>query len=113
MRFRALPLLLACALVRPCGANEALDWNDAARETLAAAGASSPAAARALAIAHAALFDAVIAVSTAPSRRPYLYPGAASDRGGAAAAAAAQAAHDALSELFPERRRELDARLAT
>lgn len=86
------------------------DWNQTALKATEVAGMGPPVQARAMAIVHAAIYDAVNALD----RRHSAYavtvtvpPGASID------SAAAAAAHGALVRLFPPQQAMIDAALAT
>jgi hypothetical protein len=114
----ARPVLHLEALEDRClpSADVVLEWNAIALDALkndsllSAPRQNNPgSASRALAIAQAAVFDAVNSIDR--SYEPYLTQVNA-PAGAALTAAAAQAAHDTLAALFPEYSATLDARLA-
>lgn len=101
----------------PPGRDAVMDWNSVALEVVAEdhSGTFGPPSqggpvrtARALAIVHAAVFDAVNSIE--PQHTPYLlsHPG----QGASIDAAAATAAHDTLIALYPDQAAELDAELS-
>jgi hypothetical protein len=89
-------------------ADVVLDWNEEALDTFRALSTNPPAASRALAIMHVAIFDAVNSLER--THRPYavrpLAPPTASRE-----AAVAAAAHTVLTALFPARADVFDAAL--
>lgn len=85
-----------------------IDWNVTALSVTQAAGASAATQYRALAIAHAAIFDAVNAID----RRYTTYAVSVKAPAGASSeAAAAAAAHEALVRLYPAQQTALDTAL--
>jgi hypothetical protein len=93
----AAVLTIACAgLAR---ADVVTDWNQAVLDSIAATGTPPPVASRAMAIVHVSVYDAVNGIS----RRHAPYRVATNPPPASMEAAAAQAAHDALVELFPDR----------
>src|SRR5439155_7924270 len=90
-------------------ANVVLEWNQLALHAVGQARVSPPVASRALAITQAAVYDAVVAIDR--SFEPY-HASVQASRGASPEAAAAQAAHDALSALFPAQAATFDAALA-
>lgn len=90
-------------------ADAVLDWNKTALEAVVASKQSPPLTTRSMAIAHAAIYDAVNAIEGryAPYR-----PTAKPPAGASAEAAAAGAAHAVLVRLFPDQKVALDATLA-
>ena len=100
-------LLLACPVV--ARADVVLDWNAITLDTIRATRLPPPRATRLLAMVHVAMYDAVNGIEGvhtpySVTRRPV--PGAS------AAAAAATAAHDILTDQFPERSASFDEHLA-
>ena len=92
---------LSAGIVR---ADVVLDWNEVA---LAAVATSRPPdGARAMAMMHVAMFDAINAVE--PKYRAYAYPSKASGSVSAEAAAAA-AAQTVLAKLFPDQAQKIEA----
>ena len=84
-------------------ADTVLDWNEIA---LAAVATSRPPdGARAMAMMHVAMFDAVNAIEQ--KYRPYAYP-AKGSKDASSDAAAAAAAHAVLSKLFPDQAQTFD-----
>lgn len=102
-------LLVAGLFGSPARADVVTDWNEIAVAATVAAGLPPPPQARAMALVHASIYDAVNGVN--PHRRPYLADKAAVS-GASAEAAAAAAAHQMLARLFPQARAQLDAALA-
>ena len=101
-------LLAALSLVGSARADVVTDWNQTAIATLNAAGVRFPPQTRALAMMHAAMFDAVNATNhryTAYAVDIYA-PGASPE------AAAAAAAHGVLLNLIPSQQVNLDAAYA-
>ena len=91
--------------IEPAQADLVIKWNEATLAAIRADKTSPPVAARNLAIVHASIYDAVMAI--ARTHEPYLVnatapPGASMD------AAAAAAAHWALVALFPKQREFFD-----
>src|SRR5205814_8650712 len=76
----------------------ATDWNNAALDAIRADRTVPPVASRSLAIAHAAIYDAVNGIARTHER--YLVPSAVPTSASRVAAASA-AAHQALLSLFP------------
>jgi hypothetical protein len=102
----AVLLVLSCVSVR---ADVVLDWNNVLLDSIRANNVPPPAASRAMAIMHAAMFDAVNSVDR--THTPYhiqLNVPVDTSR----EAAAAQAAHNVLGSLFPTRQATYDAALA-
>jgi len=91
-------------------ANPVLEWNQLTLDAIRLTNTSTPLASRALAITQAAVYDAVNAIDG--SYAPYAFSGHAPP-GASLGAAAAVAAHDTLVELFPTRRADFDAALAS
>ncbi|MGE3821031.1 MAG: phosphatase PAP2 family protein [Isosphaeraceae bacterium] len=89
--------------------NAVIAWNAAALEAIRRTRTNPPAAARALAIIHASIYDAVNAVT--PIGPAYLVH-AKAPRGASASAAAVGAAHEALVATFPTEAALFDAALA-
>ncbi|MEX0711696.1 MAG: vanadium-dependent haloperoxidase [Pirellulales bacterium] len=98
--------LATCTAVR---ADVVTHWNELLLKTIAERRTSPPEATRALAMLHAAMYDAVNAVEAThrPLRVHTTAPGGAS-----AEAAAAQAAYRVLVHLYPGERAQWDAALA-
>ncbi|MFM1768947.1 MAG: hypothetical protein RJA22_1476 [Verrucomicrobiota bacterium] len=94
----ALPLGLLLAGPAPASADLVTDWNRAALEAIRADRTPPPRAARALAILHGAMHDAIQGI--ARTHEPYLVT---SDvpAGASPTAAASAAAHAVLQSLFP------------
>jgi hypothetical protein len=87
-------------------------WNDQALNTVRAKSATDAVAARAYAMVNAAIYDAVNGLSAKKDRRTSAIVAPAADAKGDPVAAAAQAAHDVLVGLFPDRVAFYDAQLA-
>lgn len=85
------------------------DWNNVALNTIRQASTSPPVASRALAMMHAAMFDAVNATDLTYNAY-HSYQTAIS--GSSAEAAAAQAARDVLAQIYPTHTSAFDAALA-
>src|SRR5262245_19540570 len=79
-------------------ASVVLEWNQLALDTIRETNANPLLASRALAITHAAVYDAVNAIDR--SYAPY-HAQVHASRGASLEAAVAQAAHDTLVALFP------------
>jgi membrane-associated phospholipid phosphatase len=90
-------------------ANVVLEWNQLAVHAVGQARLSPVFVSRDLAITQAAVYDAVVAIDR--SFEPY-HAQVHASRGASMEAAAAQAAHDALSALFPSQAATFDAALA-
>ena len=102
----ALALLVALSVgPRRARADVVIDWNEAALRTTAAAAFDPPLEARNLAILHAAIFDAVNAITG--EFQPYATT-ARPVAGASPQAAAAAAAHRVLVQLYPAQKAELD-----
>ena len=86
-----------------------LDWNNAALAAIQLDASTPEYASRALAMTHAAVYDAVNSVDGASS---FLYVHVAASSGSSDVAAAAQAAHDSLVYLYPAQKPNFDALLA-
>ena len=95
-------LTLAAATSR---ADVVTDWNSAALDAIRAARTSPPVAARALAILHVAIYDAVNGITQ--SHEPYLVTGKPAGVASVEAAASA-AAHRVLIAIFSTRQTEFD-----
>jgi len=105
----AMTLALA-AVPLPACADEVTTWNTVALNAIRAERTPPPKAARALAMLHASVYDAVNAV--VPTHKPYMFRGSPSDAVASQVAAAAQAAHDVLAAVFPGQSESFDAQLA-
>jgi len=90
-------------------ADAVLDWNEVALERVIAAKQAPPAATRAMAMTHVAIFDAVNAIEQ--QYKPYAYDRTVSN-GASAEAAAVAAAYTVLSKLFPTQAQPLEAAYA-
>src|SRR5439155_26916489 len=101
-------LLVLAASAPPALADVVTDWNSIWLDCIRATGGPPCPIARARAMVHVAVFDAVNAIDG--SYEPYLLHRHA-PRGTSPEAAAAVAAHDVLVELYPSRRATLDAAL--
>jgi hypothetical protein len=108
MRRLLAPLLLACAIA-PARADVSAEWNLRAETIGLEKGIGAPPNARTHAILHVAMFEAANAVE----RRYAPYRLDLSDRSASAEAAAAAAGHAVLTTVYPDRREQLDALLAT
>ena len=112
---RSISILAASAallaVAAPANADVVTDWNGTAvslaRDNLV--GKPNPAT-RAIAIAHLAAYDAVVAITK--TYEPY-HADIEADVSASAEAAAAQAFHDTLKALFPTAGTDIDAQLAT
>lgn len=104
---------VACAMA--CGglasANVVLDWNAALLNAVRAESTAPPRAARAMAMAHTAAFDAVNAIDG--THEHYAYSTGSVASGTVREAAAAGAMHRVLSALFPTQQSMFDATLAS
>jgi PAP2 superfamily len=101
---------LLSAIGIPARADVVIEWNNAALDAIRVGNTAPPIASRSLAIAHAAIYDAVNGI--ARTHEPYLVPSAVPPSTSRAAAASA-AAHRALVNLFPARAANFDALHAT
>jgi hypothetical protein len=102
-------LLVGCSLsLVPAHADVITDWDSVLLETIRATSTPPPQAARAIAMVHVAMFDAVNAYTH--SCKPYLV-GASASPPPARPAAAAAAAHRVLSSLYPDHVASFDAAL--
>lgn len=112
MNRRSAAVAASCVILLLAGSAHAdvvTDWNTAALDAIKAAPPGPPAAARALAMMHTAMYDANNAITHA-GRSYSSMPTAptTADR----QCAVAQSAHDVLVSLFPTQAAALDARLA-
>ncbi len=101
---RDILFVATLALLAPCkswGGDVVQDWNTYAMQAVKASGEWGPRSSRAMAMIHAAIFDAINA--TEGRFVPYHYTGLVPD-GASADAAAASAAHYLLARLFPPQR---------
>lgn len=87
-----------------------LTWNTTLLRTVQLERSGGLATARSLAIAHTAMFDAVNALTGRPSSRPLPVPVPTE---ASAEAAIAGAAHQVLSQLYPQQQSRLDAALTS
>ncbi|HEX8918472.1 MAG TPA: phosphatase PAP2 family protein, partial [Chloroflexota bacterium] len=102
----------------PSGSTSVLDWNTTAIQLVSAAQQNPIAALRTMAMVHVAIYDAVQAISTAPSRgfTGYTVDGArlyGVDPQSSLESASAAAARTVLLGLFPDKRSDIDAAYAT
>ena len=105
-----LAILLAVSLdVPPASADVVTDWNSIWLDCIRATGGPPTPIARAGAMVHAAVYDAVNSIDR--THEPYLASLPAPD-GASEVAAAAAAAHDVLVSLYPGRQSILDEALA-
>ncbi|HEV7914686.1 MAG TPA: vanadium-dependent haloperoxidase [Albitalea sp.] len=104
-----LSAALIAAAAGPAQADVVSDWNAASFEVMNAANVTGAPGARALAIMHVAMADAVNAVQNRYTR--YAYKGALQPSA-SAEVAAASAARSALLALFPAQRTRIDAAYA-
>ena len=106
---RTLPSLVAAALALlpvPGAADAVLDWNEVALSRVVAAGQLPPDGARAMAMVHVAIFDALDAIDR--RYEPFAFSGSVLPTASPDAAAAA-AAHAVLARLFPDQLPALEA----
>ncbi len=101
---------LAFCLLSPARADMVTDWNDIAIRATDMAGLPPPPQTRAMAMVHAAIYDAVNAVERRHAPYAVDLPAPA---GTSAEAAVAAAAHGILTGLFPLQRASLDGSLNT
>jgi hypothetical protein len=87
-----------------------LDWNQALLNAVKADDSDPEYASRALAMMHAAIYDAVNSIDAAG---PSLYVHVTAPAGASDAAGVSQAAHDVLVYLYPAQQSTFDAQLAT
>ena len=111
---RRLRCLIACALwpllATLAYADAVTDWNQTALRAAASSGMGTGWQSRLVAIAHAAMFDAVNSIE----RKYTKYAIEVSPPAGASAEAAAiTAAHAVLTQLVPDEKKMLDAALTT
>ncbi|HEY3177508.1 MAG TPA: vanadium-dependent haloperoxidase [Casimicrobiaceae bacterium] len=110
---RSLCVVFAVAatflLARPALADAVLDWNDFAVTAVLASGQRPPDGARAMAMMHVAIFDAINAIEQ--KYQPYAYSIKAAKSTSADAAAAA-AAQTVLSKLFPDQTQTIESAYA-
>lgn len=99
-------ILLGAAIIQ---ADSVLDWNVIALNTTAAAPFNPPLESRNLAIAHAAMFDAVNSIVGEFRSYAVEFP---APHGASPDAAAAAAAHYVLTQLYPAQKMTLDAAFA-
>jgi hypothetical protein len=97
---------LASSIGSPANADMVTDWNNAALDAIRAGNTAPPIASRALAILHAAIYDAVNGITR--THEAYLVPSAVPASTSREAAASA-AAHEALVNLFPANVANFDA----
>lgn len=115
MSSRLMTTLLASAMMAAAQvpatafADVVTDWNEIALNATIDAGLPPPVQSRAMALVHAAIFDAVNGILR--THKPYLVTATAA-AGALPEAAAAGAAHEMLTKLFPSARPQLDAALA-
>ena len=102
--FIATCLQANCAL-----ADAVLDWNEIGLTTVAASGQRPPDGARAMAMMHVAMFDAINAIEQ--KYQPYAYQSKASKNVSTEAAGIA-AAHAVLSKLYPDQAQAIEAAYA-
>ncbi len=106
-------VVAACAMA--CGgavcANVITDWNGVLLNAIRADGTAPPKAARAMAMAHVAAFDAVNAIDG--THEHYAFTSGSVAAGTVREAAAAGAMHRMLSALFPTQQATFDASLST
>src|SRR5688572_24331334 len=96
---RPLLFLAALATCTAAHADVVIDWNEVAVGRLVAARQLPPEGARAVAMMHVAMFDAINAVQ--PRYTPYAFKGKAPP-GASAEAAGAAAARTVLLKLYPD-----------
>jgi hypothetical protein len=101
-------ILLVSLGARRAWADEVLDWNQVTLDTVRALRINPPRAARALAMVHIAIYDAVNGIDRV--YEPYHFDKRAPP-GASRRAAAAMAAYTVLVKLHPERRAQYDAAL--
>jgi membrane-associated phospholipid phosphatase len=111
MRLKTQSVLRVEVLEDRClpSANVVIEWNQLALHAVGQARLPPVFVSRDLAIIHAAVYDAVVAIDR--SFEPY-YAHVHASSGASREAAAAQAAHDALAALFPSQASTFDAALA-
>jgi hypothetical protein len=105
----AFAALAGAAVASTAAADVVTEWNANLLESVASTPTPPPRAARAMAMTHAAVYDAVNSITG--THQPYLasFPAAP---GASKEAAAAYAAHRVLKQLFPTRAAALDEQLA-
>ena len=102
-------LCIAISLARPAAADVVIDWNNVLLDAIRTNNVPPPSASRAMAMVHAAVFDAVNIIDR--THQPYHVQFPVSP-GGSREAAAAQAAHDVLVSLYPAQQATFDSALA-
>ncbi len=112
---KSLPAILAAACIAhgmtlPARADIVTDWNQTAVRATEVAQLPPPPQARVMALVHAAIYDAVIAIDR---RHAHYAVDVKAANGASIDAAAAAAAHGILSRVFPMQLPSLDAALAT
>lgn len=107
-RALSVAAVLFASAAAPAAADVVTDWNEVLLDAVRTDRTTPPAAARAMAMVHTAMFDAVngIVGGYEPFMQDWPAPPGASPE-----AAAAAAAHHVLSELFPAQRDTFDAAL--
>jgi len=108
-RYRVVWLTLLMALAAPASADTVMDWNGRADVIAADKRLPPPVQARALALMHVSMFEAINAIDR--RYRPYRLELIA-DRNTSREAAASSAAHAVLTALYPDQAPGLDAQLA-
>jgi len=107
--FVCLGLVILLTLsARPAAADVVIDWNKVLLDAIRTGNVNPPRASRAMAMTHAAIFDAVNTIDR--THQPYHVQLSVSP-GGSREAAAAQAAHDVLVNLFPAQQVTFDTAL--
>ena len=101
-------LLLMLAVSAPARADVVLDWNDVTLSAIQRTSTPPPLAARALAMTHVAIYDAVNSIE--PTHQSFVY--SAVSPATSRESAAAQAAFRVLLQLFPTERSRLEHALA-
>jgi hypothetical protein len=101
-------LLLCASAAAPAFADVVTDWNEVLLDAVRADSTAPPRAARAMAMVHVAVYDAVNGI--AQTHEPYHVDDAAPD-GASAQAAAAAAAHAVLVTVFPAQAETFNAAL--
>jgi membrane-associated phospholipid phosphatase len=97
----------------PGRADVVLDWNKVTLDAIRVDKTSPPAASRALACVHTAIFDAINSGSGGTTYEHYIVPPVQFFAPISVEAAAAAAAHASLVELFPAQKAAFDTALAT
>ncbi len=114
MQTKSWGLIVACDLLAATAvtqADEVTNWNEILLQAVRTGATPPPAASRAMACVHVAVYDAVNAIDG--SHEAYLNEVPTAPEGASLAAAAAAAAHSVLIGLYPAQQATFDEALAT